>query len=193
MKLRILLVLPFAFLLASCGPPTSLHPLSDPKSSPVDKALAGEWERFTPVKGDSTPPPGFRFTTREDGLWDMIGQETDGTWDEDEALPAFTTIIRCDRFLTVRIEEQDAVQHFFLKYSLSLDGTLMLAEMAKEPVAKAIDEKRLKGKVGRNKKGEVTAVAITDSMENIRAYIEKEDPKKLFILLGSYRKVEPNK
>ena len=49
-------------------------------------------------------------------------------------------------------------------------------------------EKRLKGKVTRDAKGKLSSVQITDSAENIRSYIEKEDPEKLFHILSSYRK-----
>jgi len=45
---RALWVLPVTFLMASCGPPTSIHPLGDLKTAPADKVLLGQWECISP-------------------------------------------------------------------------------------------------------------------------------------------------
>ncbi len=184
MNHRMLCLVPLVFLLASCVPlALSDKPVGDPKTAPVDRALEGEWVCFAPGKDGEMLFRGLRFTRKEAGLWHLQVKKKDG-WG-DETVPVFTTIIGCDRYLNVG----DAKQRYLIwKYSLSLDGTLMLTLMQEESVAKAIGEKRLQGKVARSAEGTISDVRITDSPENIRAYIEKEDPKKLFAIFGSFRK-----
>lgn len=193
MNSRALWILPLMFLLASCGPPVSVQPLGDAKAAPVDKALAGEWRRCAKGDGDMEGPLGLRFTPQEKGPWLLAPMKDDGTWNDEESLPAFTTLIGCDRYLNLctKDDEKKEIRYVFGKYSLSLDGTFMLALMTEEPVAKAIDEKRLQGKVDRNDKGEIKSVLITDSAENIRACIEKEDPRALFQIIGTYKRPGP--
>lgn len=191
MKSRMFCVLSLAFLLSSCGPPASVIPLGELKTAPFDKVLEGGWDGFARNEDDAVPFSGLRFTRTGDGSWQVLCKGKDGRWDEAKAFLAHTTIIGCDRYLNVRAKNAKEVRYFFCKYSLSLDGTFMLALMAEKPVAKAIDGKRLQGKVERNEKGEIKSVLITDSAENIRALIEAEDPQELFGTIGTLRRARP--
>jgi hypothetical protein len=183
-----LCLVPLVFLLASCVklPHFFPRPLGDPESAPIDKALEGEWICFAPKK-DARTTAGLRFLRKEGNLLHLHTREKDG-WRE--CLPVFTTIIGCDRYLNMGKPE---VGYMVFKYSLSLDGILMMAAIRDEHLATAIEEKRLKGKVVRNPEGEVTSFQVTDSVENIRAFIDKEDPKKLFGAIASFRKARDEK
>jgi hypothetical protein len=191
MSARVLWVLPLAFLLASCGPPVSVHPLEDPKTAPLDKALNGVWYRSYREGEKKDSPRGLRFAPREEGGWLLVPMKDEAGWNEKEACTVFTTIVGCDRYLNMRVPQKKGkkeIRYVFCKYSLSLDGSFMLALMAEKPVARAIEEERLQGKVERNQKGELKSVLIPDSSDKIRAYIEEEDPEKLFRVIGTFKR-----
>ena len=186
MSYRALCLLPLVLLLASCIRLPFARPLGDLKTAPIDKGLEGEWICLAPKKGEEKPVD-LRFTLKEGGRWHLQFKGKGG-WDT--PVPVFTTIVVCDRYLNIG---EPAVGYVVWKYSLSLDGTLMLAAMRDEHVATAIEKKRLKGKVVRYPDGGLASFQVTDSVENIRAFIEKEDPEKLFGTIHSFRKAKSNK
>lgn len=177
---RILFLLPLPFLLVACGPPSFEHALCDAKDAPLDPGLQGEWVRTPRNQEDGADRfVRLKFTKGEGNQYVLRWMERD-QWEE-KGLIVFTALVGCDRYLNIQSEQDDQKQVRYLigKYSLSLDGTLMLALLQERPVAEAIDAGQLKGTVKRNKNHEIEDVLVSDTAENVRAFLEKTSPEKL--------------
>jgi len=186
------LMVAFLALLAvgSCEPPESDNPLSDPAQPSADARLAGVWAGH--MDGDEDTAY-LIFVTKEDRTTDiaLIGADpSDGA--NVLQYNFFTTVIDSAFYMNLRkklVTEPDepeytiSPRYFFAKYDLSKDGTLTISYMNPETVERAIDDGVLEGTSGEDAR-------ITSDTKKLAAFVQKSDPKKLFIDFGRFRKLD---
>lgn len=183
---------------SGCGTPvTSRHPLSDDKTSVIDKRLLGHWRRVVP--GDKTNPQFSSFT---------VGRvkETDNTLElvlvelvaddavEVHRLRIFSTSINAKHFVSVPKPHADGTEYLIYQYKLvtndrGRDDELHLFPMTVDVIVRAIEGDKLPGSVRRHKKPlkhtagkfneKYRHVRITATSEQLVAYI-KEHEKDIF-------------
>lgn len=176
-------------ILVSCAPSESVNPLSDPNGAKADARLEGLWAG----QDDDGETNFFHFSHKEDGTADLvlvIPNDKDGAGVLHYEL--FTTVLDGSSYMNLRAKSSPdplnapytiAPVYIFAKYELDKDAALTIWYMDDELVRKAIDSDLLDGTT----EGKVRTSATTDKLA---AFVRSADPAKLFVQLGTYRKLE---
>ncbi|HSI11878.1 MAG TPA: hypothetical protein VK961_07530 [Chthoniobacter sp.] len=194
MNIRLLptLLAAASLLLAGCLP-ESKNPLSTPQTSRIDVDLEGVYLPGNLRPDDSSlSTMHFHYRAkRVDGLiqhtnvLDML----EITHEVDSGL-----ITHAYRLLTTRIGDQNymsfqdlgksgvhATTYTFARYEIGWRGTLRVWLINSEAVAEAIHAGKLHGTVKPVKyQSQYPEIMITDSTEQLAAFVKASDPKKLF-------------
>jgi hypothetical protein len=153
-----------------------VQPLSDAKTSTPDLRLLGEWEYQE--KGEGTKSEVVRFTISKKTDAPKVLQIIADDGKDKETLDLFLIRIDNGYFASVQNDEKDGKKRYLIaKYELLADGTIKIWVPETEFFAKAVEGKKLKGKV--NQPNLFKDVALDDSADNIRKFI-KENGTKCF-------------
>jgi len=200
MKLSLFL-LATAALLGGCVP-ESQHPLSAPAKAMVDDQLEGAWtlkkDRELAFihfhrRGESTN----EIVAALGGQWtdvvQVVHEESGGI--ESGSWAMFPTNIGEHSYMNViapNPTKAEDLSYMFMRYKVINGNELHLWRPDVEAFTKAIDDGRIKGKVSRTK-GQLindVEVRITDTTENLAAFLTSADAQKVFAdLYGTFRKV----
>ena len=183
--LRIALV---ALALASCSPPESPNPLSDPATAKADKRLDGI---FVGRLGDTDGM--VRLVPKEGARFDLVLVVDDSpkgavvlTYD------AFPTALAGKTYLNLRRKTftdtyaekfELSPDYIFARYEFDKSGALTLWTMDSSPVSAAVKEGKLKGKEG-------DPVKLTASTEELAAFVSAAKPDELWHPFGTFKKVK---
>jgi len=195
-----IILMPFLMFISSCFCPlTSVHPLSDPQNAKYDDRIQGAWQ-FASQDGELVF---LHFGKEKDNKTQMISIEHKNNGEmELSTFSVFPTITNGQNYLNFNIQElfkefnEDVSGYIFMKYELLDAATLDLSYINEEPIIKAIKSGKLKGEITyektatlegdeektlkQNRERTIECVKITDSPDNIIAYFQSVDPKKLF-------------
>ena len=172
-----------AIFLAACLP-TAQNPLPVSADHPLDKALYGAW--IGSVE-DEEDPVLLHFLETVDGKHKAIlvtvqtPDDSDGGWAEFDVT---SSTLSNGNFLNLYWTESDGeaveeLQGFHLmRYELGADDTLSLFFIDGDMIAEAIEEGALDGTVSSS--GMTKSIRMTASSEKLAAYIESQNPMKLF-------------
>jgi hypothetical protein len=174
--------------LAGCLP-TSKNPLSDPADAVVDMRLNGVWY------GKSGEDTVFlHFVAGKATSMDIVEVDHEKSGDAHTSIyTMFPTIIEGQRYMNIREKSGSDKPYYFARYSLSKSGALTIWLMSEKPVAKAVKDGKLAGKITVNNAGGSTEsrdIALTSTTETLAAYVRKADPEVLFAEnFGTFKKV----
>jgi hypothetical protein len=194
---RLALLLPLLSL-ASCVV-ESKNPLSDPDTSKPDRRLFGQWKGTNENKTTEylfIGLPSVQIKGRPEGI--MVAHTIDVTADHKisaSAYALFVTTIGKDTYLNVFESKlaENAEQPEWSKTNIQsvlpvqcvvTDDQLSIWLMDLEATAKVVDSGKLKGEV-RRKDGTVSSVLLTDTTENLAAYLKDGGNKGLFAEKGA--------
>lgn len=183
--LRIALV---ALALASCSPPESSNPLSDPAAAKADKRLDGI---FTGRLGDTDGM--LRLVPKTGPYFDLVLVVDDSpkgavvlTYE------AFPTALAGKSYLNLRrktftdtyAEKYElSATYIFVKYEVDKAGAVKLWTMDDDLVEDAVEAGTLKGTRG-------DPVQLSASTEELAAFVSAADTDKLFRPFGTFKKVK---
>jgi hypothetical protein len=172
-------VLPFFFVasllavVASCV--DSHNPASDKKTSKIDERLIGEWKA---VAGNEVVWKVSKSKDVENALEVKMSDPK-----EHDRFLAFTTTIKSKSYLSMHTfrytmdgekPKPEDIRFDIYQYELSDKGTVQLRNMDPSVILKAIREKHLVGKIGKDEDDEEVP-EITDTMEGIVRYLETHE------------------
>ncbi|MHB8877885.1 MAG: hypothetical protein ACYC8T_29680, partial [Myxococcaceae bacterium] len=172
-----------AAAVASCGPPESKNPLSDPAQARVDPRLTGLWAGE--VNGSAAT---LQFFPKKGAYVDVVLVGDDG--DKGAAVltfDAFPTALAGKSYLNLRAKTfagpygenpSLAAEYIFARYEVGKDGALTLWTMDDAPVKAAVKAGKLKGTAG-----ESTA-KLTASTAELAEFVRGTDGEKLFTRLA---------
>jgi hypothetical protein len=166
-------------LIASCGPPRSDNPLSDPAKAKIDPKLVGRWSG---VKDKE--PVFFQVSEKANGLFDavMVAQ------DEKKGavvltFEGFSTELGGKRYLNLKPkvakddygENWDVKPHYlFVLYSVA-NGALSLSLMDEDLMKAAVAGGKLKGRLDGDD------LFLTEETPKLAEFVSKADSAKLFL------------
>jgi len=200
-----LLIASLLLLLNACCPLTSVHPLSDRKNAGYDARLEGVWRQD--FEQDYVM---LHVGKAHNGRIQVVAVEhdKDGKVDYD----GFTVSgVRLNNHYYLDIDTAELTPkhqegqkgHVIISYSLPDDDTLAIAMLDLDPVAAAVQAKRLAGEliyqktvtpskesaVPQNPK--IECAYITDTSDNLIKFISVSDPGKLFKSVMTFKRVSP--
>ncbi len=153
-------------VLASCV--TSKNPLSDEKTSSVDRHLIGTWHQQETDGSPYSMTIGRKPATSNVMEWVSLShnkrQEVQVKRHDVFAKPGRT------KYISITLE---ADNHLIGKYTSPDANTFELHLLDKWVVGKAVEDGKLKGVARRNNDGEYTTVSLSDPPEKIIEYLEK--------------------
>ena len=171
-------------------PVTSRHPLSDDKTSVIDKRLLGHWRSVNP--GDKPEPPDPQFSsfvvgrvkgtenTLEMVFADLVVDDVVEVY----RLRLFPTSINGKQYLSVRKPHGDGVEYLIFQYKRVHDDEMHLLPMTVEVIVRAIEGEKLAGSVrrlplkrtaGNPFNAKYRYVRITATSEKLITYIKKHE------------------
>lgn len=184
-----------AVSLSACIP-DSTHPLSDPETAEIDRALVGGW-----VGEMEDGLLYFHILGNSDGSYEVIGvsQEPDsdvgieGGW---SVFSAFTSEIKRTKYLNIQttvdgddpteVLDEDA-PYILMRYDVRRGKELKLWMLSVETASTAIEE----GLAGEVQDGWISSARFTASTDELAEFVGKSNPKKLFPeLLGTFKKID---
>lgn len=183
-------------VVAGCEPFATLdHPLSDEKTSRVDKELLGYWKQVDlDDPSDAHPVPvTIGLSKTNSRLHEVVGMGLeDGNQVKVHRFQIHTTTQAADgsrtllRFITMAAKDLDETQrqakgYLLLRYEIQAGQRLKLFLTNSLAIAKAIEENSLTGVVRRTKPSEdgkkpmtkYQEIRITASPEQLRAFLKK--------------------
>ena len=179
-------------LFAGCLP-VSKNPLSTPANSTVDSRLEGIYSQRREKKDDELGGWHFHYRGAKAGPngqprttpWlEVLGVEhvKDGGL-KGEAYRALTTHIGAHDYLSffelgAGAGKGKAALYSFARYEVNWAGDLRVWTANSEAFAEAIKSGKLRGTVKRHKMGD--DVVLTDSTENLAAFVKASDSARLF-------------
>lgn len=169
----------FLLLLAGC-PPEFTQPLSPVAGAKVDAALLGKWVEAKP---DGTPMR-LEVKALQGGVMSvrLAKKEKDALGFE-----GHVTALGAMKVLNLKAVEGDLSGESLLvvRYELAADGTLSAWVMRDSAFRVAVKDGSLKG---RESSGSPSTVIVTDTPENVRAFLQKQKSESLWELLTTFRK-----
>jgi len=173
-------------LLASCTP-TSINPLSSPKTAQPDQRLLGDWYGDTNDSHDT-----YHFTLKK-GAWMHVVITHSKTDDKPDSYDLFPTVIGKQTFLNVQMDSKDDKRkplkmYVLLRYALSSDQKLSSWNMSSTVLAAAINAGKLKGIVqedahpitGGQPAQPDRDITLQDTSEHLANFIQSTDVDLLF-------------
>jgi hypothetical protein len=201
-----LLLTSMLLLLNACCPLTSVHPLGDPQKSDYDARLEGVWRQE--FEKDYVM---LHIGKAQNGRIQVIAVEhdADGKVDYD----GFTVSgVRLNNhyYLDIDIAEltpkhqESQKGHVIISYSLPDDNTLAIVMLDLDPVAAAIQAKKLTGEITYQKDSKpskkstsapqspkIECAYITDTSDNLKRFISASNPGQLFKTVMTFKRVSP--
>jgi hypothetical protein len=167
-------------LLAGC-PPEFTQPLSPAAGAKVDAALLGKWVEAKP---DGTP---MRLEVK--ALQGGVMSVRLAKKKEKDALgfEGHVTALGAMKVLNLKAVEGDLSGESLLvvRYELAADGTLSAWVMRDNAFRVAVKDGSLKG---HESSGSPSSVIVTDTPENVRAFMQKQKSESLWEPLTTFRK-----
>jgi len=174
---------------ASCGPPESQNPLSDPAQAKPDARLTGLWSGEV-----ENSPATLQFFPKQGPFLDVVLTGNDGEKGASVLVfDAFPTLLNGKTYLNLRAKSfrglysesfEIGAAYLFVRYDIAKDGSLTLLPMDDEPVKVAVAAGKLKGTVKEN------SVKLTASTKELAEYVRTADPERLFKKLATFRKLK---
>lgn len=174
--------------LAGCLP-TSKNPLSDPANAVADMRLDGVWY------GKSGEDAIFlHFVPGKAATMDVVEVDHEKSGGAHASIyTMFPTTIDGQHYLNIQAKTGNDKRYYFARYTLSKSGTLTIWLMSEKPVAKAVKDGKLAGKITVNNADASTEsrdIALTASTESLADYVRSSDPDVLFAeKFGSFKKL----
>jgi hypothetical protein len=163
-------------LLALTGCVASVQPLSDAKTSTPDLRLLGDWEYED--KGDDKKTEIVKLTIKKKPDSPKVLQIVADDGKDIETVDLYLTKIGNDYFASLQNDDKDGKKRYLIaKYELSADGTVKIWVPETEFFAKAVEGKKLKGKI--NQPSLFKDVLLDETPDNVRKFI-KENSAKCF-------------
>jgi hypothetical protein len=186
LKLGVSFVL-LAVGVASCVPPESQHPLSDPAQAKPDARLVGLWAGDFDGAGAT-----IQFFPKTGPYLDLVLTGNDGEKGASVLVfDAFPSTVAGKTYLNLRAKTFEgsyadkitvASSFIFARYDVAKDGSITFFPMDDELVKTSVAAGKLKGSV---KDGTVT---LTASTKELAEYVRTADAEKLFKKLATFRK-----
>jgi hypothetical protein len=164
--------------IAACIP-QSRHPLSDEKTSKIDKQLIGKWseEHF------SLSPDTVALFKPHKGAKNTFEASVPGKPDEKPGI-FFTTKINSKRYMSWKYEDAKTGRKSYMIcwYEYTDPDTVKIYPLDESVIEKAIVAKELAGEIRVTKKREkmFKTVVITASPDDLAKYLKKHGPKCFF-------------
>jgi hypothetical protein len=165
-------------LIASCGPPRSDNPLSDPSKAKMDPKLVGRWSGTKDKQ-----PVFFQVSEKENGVFDAVLVAQD---EKKGAVvltfEGFSTELNGKRYMNLRPKTatDDYGEHWdvkprylFVLYSVA-NGALSLSLMDEELMKAAVAGGKLKGRLDGDD------LILTEETAKLAEFVSKADSAKLF-------------
>jgi hypothetical protein len=160
-----------ALLWASCGPPGSVHPLSDPASARPDDRLIGVWDLVEPREADDEEEEAsLRFTALQDGMTEIRDS------DEELRLRMFPTELHGRSYMNLQ-DVREPGPWLIARYELGEDGALAIWLMNDEAVRGAIERGELKGEIPERSS---QSALITAEPDELAEFLRAADPGTLY-------------
>ena len=182
-------LLALAGTVASCVPPESKNPLSDPAQAKPDARLVGLWAGD--VDGAVAT---IQFFPKTGAFLDLVITGNDGVKGASVlAFDAFPSTVNGKTYLNLRSKTfqgayadkfELAPAYIFARYDVAKDASITFFPMDDDLVKESVAAGKLKGTV---KDGTVT---LTASSKELAEYVRAADPEKLFKKLGTFRKLK---
>lgn len=176
MARRMTLCVTLALCALLCGCPVALQPLSSSAEAVPDGQLLGVW--YAHDKGENLVY--LHVGRGKQGLMEamLVEHGVDGGY-KVSRYTAFPTQLEGMTLLNVISPEdhKNTPGYDIVRYHIDENRSLSLALMAEDVVKQAINDGKLKGKVGPAAFDDTT---ITASGKELLAYIKSADPSKLF-------------
>jgi hypothetical protein len=167
-------------VLAACSPEFT-NPLSPAAGAKVDAALVGRWLEAKP---DGTPRR-LEVKAREGGVMSFRLVKKN----EKDALgfEGHVTALGSMKVLNLKAVEGDlgGDSLLFVRYELAADGTLSAWLLRDSAFGAAVKDGSLKGRLS---SGSPSTVIVTDTPENVRAFLQKQKSESLWEPLTTFRK-----
>jgi hypothetical protein len=198
------------FLLISCGPPESEHPLGDPKTAKSDPSLEGVWKGQM-VDGNVVYLHICAVSNSEMDLVLVVSGKSKKDGVATIGFRFFPVEINGKHYLNLREktpvsflqrynEDKVSKSYLFAKYELSPDGQLSLWSMSASSVAQTTENGDLRGRVQRGKvrltedpKNEgldvIARVELTDETPKLAQFVQTANHDTLFDLFCRAKKL----
>ena len=175
------------FLLAAqCGPPESVHPLSDPSQAKPDLRLVGKW---VGVEQGAESRENLIFES-VDEHWMRVRILDEG--EREKPIPTFVTELDGKTYLNLEDDSDDPNSpgkgYLIVHYELAADGTMRVGLMDEKFIGRCITEGRLQGTI--RGEGDSRSVRITESTERLVEFVRNTPAEELFSYSERWRKVE---
>lgn len=204
MPRSISLIASLLLIVNACCPLTSVHPLGDPQKADCDSRLKGVWRQD--FEQDYVM---LHIGKAHNGRIQVVAVEhtEDGKVDYD----GFTVSgIRLKNHYYLDIDTAELTPkhqegqkgHVIIAYSLPDDNTLVFGTLNLEPVAAAIQAKKLAGNISYQKTAapskepasappnpKIECAYITDTSDNLTKFIVDSDPGRLFKSEMTFKRV----
>ncbi len=182
------LLLAVIALVASCEPPRSKNPLSDPATAKRDERIFGTWAGRVGDKSDVT----LTVLARRGATFDLVilGDDHDNGAVV-LAFEGFPSVIGGKSYFNLRSKsftgdygEKSHVAEcwIFARYEVGTDGVLTLFDMEEDPARAAILAGKLEGKI------ESGQVELTGASTKLAAFVATSDASKLFTKFGTFKR-----
>lgn len=174
--------------LAGCLP-VSQNPLSSPEEAVADSRLAGVWYGRS---GEDTIF--LHFVSGKDARMDVVEVDHEKNGEAHTNLyTMFPSVIGGRRYMNIREKKGAEKRYYLARYQLSGNGALTIWMMSEKPVAGAVRNEKIAGKVTSKNSGESSTgrdITITASTERLAAFVRKSDPEVLFgEKFGTFKKL----
>ena len=206
MTRAMLLIASLLLLLNACCPLTSVHPLGDPQKADYDSRLEGVWRQE--FEKDYVM---LHIGKARNGRIQVIAIEHDENGKVDyDGFTVSGIYLKNHYYLDIDIaqltpkHQEGQKGHVIISYSLSDDNTLVLSTLELDPVAAAIQAKKLTGEIIYQKSAKpskestsappspkIECAYITDTSDNLAKFISASDPGQLFKTVMTFKRVSP--
>lgn len=172
------------------------HPLSDPKAKEVDERLLGTWRW---MDEDRTYFLHIAQAAKDEGAHFALVEVNPGSGVDVTEGNLFTTKIGEHLYASVQLKgrgegkdgKEVSEQYIPVFYEFSKEGRLIWGLADGISFEKAVDEKKIKGKVVDRK---LRAVELSASTEELVAFLKENAPARFFKTIeGGIEKLEPPK
>jgi len=206
MPRSIALIASLLLIVNACCPMTSMHPLGDPQRADHDSRLEGVWRQdfeqdYVMLHIGKAPNGRIQVIAvehSEDGKMDYDGFTVSGIRLKNH----YYLDIDTAQLTPKHREGQQG--HVIIAYRLPDDNTLDVAMLDLDPVAAAIQAKKLAGEITYQKNAtpakastsapqspKVECAHITDTSDNLIKFISDSDPGQLFKSVMIFKRVSP--
>ena len=178
---KVCLVAIFALFFSACEV-VLINPLSDSARDKPDERLLGKW-----INRDEKDKGGFvQFATGANGEINVsfLGGKSE---EKNPLFTARTTTIGNYHYISLNPTNEDRDKGYLLARYEMKDDKMSVWMLDSDKVKTAIAQKKLKGKVGQ---GPAPTITITDTSNNVRAFLESPESNELFEYFGTFERIK---